>query len=836
MVRRMPPRCEIMAPAGDRECLRAAVGAGADAVYFGLNVGFNARAKAPSFGLDELPELFDWLHGRGVKGYVTLNTLLFDRELDAAEELLSGISAAGADAIIVQDLGLARLARAVVPDLPLHASTQMTISSPEAASIAAELGATRVILPRETSIEEIRRFRAASPLELECFVHGALCVSYSGQCLTSEAWGQRSANRGQCAQSCRLPYDLIVDGRHVDRGQERYLLSPKDLSAHALLAELVAAGVTSFKIEGRYKGPDYVAATVEKYRRALDAALAGLPSPLGPQDDEELACTFSRGFGPGWLAGDDHQQLSHGLYPGHRGILVGRVTDVRGHRVRVRLEPQAPKVNAGDWMVFGQGDPEGDEPRGGLFGAEEPEGGEQELRFGQPGPDLTCVRRGDEVWKSHDSGSKRRLLRYLDVERKLPLDLTVRGAAGEPLRVEAEDGLGRRAQVEGPVLAPARARPLDEAILREKLGSLGDTPWCLGALRVELGGPLAASPAALKRVRRELVAGLSALPVPRPARRHLPEARQALDTPAVNPSPTPAPAGAPLLVPLCRTLEQVDAALGMGFRELYVDMMELVGLGRAVERCRGAGARVIIATMRIQKPGEEPIDRRFEELEPDGILARHLGALARHRGAVRPGFSLHGDFSLNCTNAITGRTLLGMGLATLTPSYDLDLAQLQDLAAGLPAHQLEVTVHQHLPLYHTEYCLYAHHLSQGRDHRDCDRPCEAHRIQVRDPRGLEHPILVDVHCRNTVFNGQAQSAARHWKAILDTGVRRLRVELVWESAEETARVLGLYRGLLAGEQPAARVASELGAIERYGVTAGTLQVVSRARLPVVPEA
>src|SRR5438093_7837057 len=281
-----PPRPELLAPAGDEERLKAAVAAGADAVYFGLRGGFNARARADNFAAADLPRVFDFLHARGVQGFVTFNTLVFDRELPVAEQALADIARAGADAILVQDLGIARLARQICPGLPLHASTQMTISSAEAAEIAKSLGITRIVLPRELSIDEIRAMAARTDLELECFVHGALCVSWSGQCLTSEALQQRSANRGQCAQSCRMPYDLVVDGRvETARGDEqlKYLLSPRDLAACDLLPQLIEAGICCFKIEGRMKGPEYVANVVDKYRRALDAAMEQRPSPLTPR-------------------------------------------------------------------------------------------------------------------------------------------------------------------------------------------------------------------------------------------------------------------------------------------------------------------------------------------------------------------------------------------------------------------------------------------------------------------------------------------------------------------------------------------------------------------------
>ncbi len=814
-------RPEILAPAGDEECLKAAVGAGADAVYFGLTAGFNARMRMGNFAVEELPRTFDFLHLHGVKGYVTFNTVVYDRELDKAAKALEAIAQAGADAIIVQDLGVARFAHAIAPTLRLHASTQMTVSSPEAARIAKELGVSRVVLPRELSIEEMIRFRKNTDLELECFVHGALCVSWSGQCLTSEAWGQRSANRGQCAQSCRLPYDLMVDGIAKNLGLEKYLLSPKDLGAFDLIPELAEAGISCFKIEGRYKGPDYVAAATEKYRKVLDGWLSGKSVKLDRTDREELALTYGRGFSPGWLKGDDHQELSHGLFPGHRGLRVGVVTRVQGFRVFVRLEPNAPVVKAGEWMVFDQGDPEADEPRGGTFAVEAPVGGVQEIRFGDPGPNLAMVRPGNAVWKSHDSALKRRLLRYVEADRKVAIDLVVRGAPERPLEVAARDIFDRAAAVTtDELLTPAKNAPLDEAIIREKLGAFGETRYVLRSLDLKLEGALALRPSELKRVRRKLLEAIEAQPIPRATHETQKPTIDAL-VPLVE---TDAPRAAPGLVPLCRTLDQVDAALSTGVGEVYLDFMELVGLGEAVKRCRAAGVRVVIATLRVQKPGEEPFDKRFESLKPDGILARHLGALEHYRGRGSD-FALHGDFSLNTTNVVTGRTLLSLGLSTLTPSYDLNVAQLEDLAVGLPKGRLEVTVHQHLPLYHTEYCLYAHHLSEGKNYRDCGRPCEAHRVALRDAKELEHPVLVDVGCRNTVFNARAQSAAPHVPALRAKGIERFRVEFVWETGDEVRGVMESYRALLAGKRSPTQVVREVGALERYGVTSGTFAVL-----------
>ena len=296
---------ELLSPAGDRDCMRAAVENGADAVYFGLDVGWNARARASNIARAELHDVVRYLHTRGVRAYVTLNTLVFSDELADAEQLVAEVHDAGVDAVLVQDLGLARLIRSVAPDLAIHASTQMTLSSAECIRVASELGIARVVLPRELSIDEIRILHRDCDTELEAFVHGALCVAYSGQCLTSESLGGRSANRGQCAQACRLPYTVVCDGQDVDLGDQQYLLSPQDLAAYTLIPELLDAGVMSLKIEGRLKSPEYVANITCHYRRALDDWAAGKAVTWSEDDRREMEMSFSRGLSVGWMRGCD---------------------------------------------------------------------------------------------------------------------------------------------------------------------------------------------------------------------------------------------------------------------------------------------------------------------------------------------------------------------------------------------------------------------------------------------------------------------------------------------------------------------------------------------------
>lgn len=836
-----PRRPEILAPAGTEEAFRAALASGADALYLGLSEGFNARARSTAFDLEQLPELVRRAHRAGAKLYLTLNTLVFENELETLETLLRGVIASGVDALIVQDPATAFLARRLCPELRLHASTQMTISSAEGAEFAATLGISRVVLPRELSAKEVALFTSASPLESEVFVHGALCMSWSGQCLTSEAFSERSANRGQCSQACRMPYEAIVDGQRQELGDLRYLLSPEDLAAHEALPELIEAGVHSLKIEGRYKGPAYVSTAVDSWRNWRDAVLRGVTDADRSRlehDVQRTQLTFSRGGSAGFLRGDDHQALVVATTPKHRGLALGVVEEVGARRVLLKLAADTGArelVRAGIGVKFelvGRSDAEHDPenaPGGPLFGVRSLGDDRLELGFGQPGPDLARVRPGDAVRLTGDPELAREAERLSaqPLPARIPLSLVVQGKPGEALRARAtarhrervwtaEAGSKSR-------LEPARAGAgLERSLVTEKLGAFGGTPFRLEQLDLEALAPGLHLPVSeLKSVRRELAAELerklseSPYAAP-PVAKVLPELRRELG------SHNAEDRGPPAIVPLCRTEEQLEAVIESGFGsgdEVELDWMEMVGLGRAVERARAAGLKVTLATVRVQKPGEEAFDRRLSRLAPDGLLVRHWGALMHFsRAESHDQLAVHGDFSLNVTNSLTANHLLALGLRTVTASHDLNRAQLLELLRSVPRGRVALTLHHHIPTFHNSHCVYAHLLSNGRDYESCGRPCERHRLALRDFAGHEHPVVVDVGCRNTVFNALAQSAAPLVQELLELGVRRLRVELVWERAEEVTRTLTAYRRLLRGEISAQAALEAASVSERYGVT------------------
>jgi putative protease len=818
-----------MSPAGYWPQLHAAIEAGADAVYFGLR-HFSARAKV-GFSLAELAEVMRTLHRRGVKGYLTFNTLVFEHELQEAARAIAAIAEAGADALIVQDPGIARLAQRIAPRLDLHASTQMSVTSAAGVELAREFGARRVTLARELSLAEVRAIRAASDVELEIFVHGALCVAYSGQCFSSEAWGGRSANRGQCAQACRLPYELLVDGETRPLADARYLLSPGDLCTVAQIPEIVGMGISALKIEGRYKDAEYVALATRAYRKAVDEAWAGRPSTLGRAEAIELEQVYSRGLGPYFVTGTDHQRVVRGRAPRHRGVFMGRVERVLAAGVVVEPGPAediAP-LKPGDGLVFDAADwrsPEEPEEGGHVYQVAPQTGGKLDLRFGNGEIDFSRIRPGDLIWRTHDPDLAKAARPFTEAVRPLhkqPLKVRVIAAEGAPL--VCEWALLRQPDVRvsvqsAHVLERGRNRAICEDLVREQFARLGNTPYELAELELEVTGAPFAPASVLNQLRRDAVERLQARqsePPPMTLRDPLAELESLRPRGAV---PSHDGNGVELHL-LVRTPEQLQSALPLAPASITLDYLDLYGLLPSVERVQSAGVAVRVASPRILKPGEERIVDFLLRLGCP-ILVRSAGLLHTLRGRPHP--PLTGDFSLNAANSIAAKTLLGLGLSRIAPTHDLNAAQVADLARAVGAGNLEAIAWQHLPVFHTEHCVFCRFLSTGHSYLDCGRPCEKYRVALRDPSGRPHPVMADVGCRNTVFGAEAQEASPHLDLWRRAGIRHFRLEFAHETAEEVARVTRAWQRTLAGEMTAPQLTQELQRIAPHGVTEGSLFV------------
>ena len=836
---------ELLAPAGDWDCAKAAVENGADAIYFGLDK-FNARMRAHNFTEVDLPKLMEFLHRRGVKGYVTFNTLVFQNEIADAENYLRAIIAAGVDAAIVQDVGICKLIRKLSPDFPIHASTQMTISSAAGIEFARNLGCNLAVLARECSIAEIEKINAAQtatnlqpstfnqPLPLEVFVHGALCVAYSGQCLTSESLGGRSANRGECAQACRMPYDLISDGAQVPLGDKRYLLSPQDLSGLEVLPELVRAGVASLKIEGRLKAPEYVASITRVYRASLNKIAEGQAAAVPPSDRYDLEMSFSRGLFTGWFSGNDNQKLVHARFGKKRGVYLGEIKKIVRDGVIVNL---AAPVKLGDGIVFDGGKPDEKEEGGRIYEIQEPRfkiPGEKltELRFGYGDVDFLRVHVGDKIWKTNDPELDKRLRQSFagDAPRfQRPISMEVYGVVGEPLTLIIRDESGDMAKAESTMpLAKAAKLPLTEEKLREQFGRLGGTPFKLGELKNFLSGDVLIPVSELNRMRREVVAELEILRA-QPKRWTMNEVRSQKSEVRIEKSETTID---PQLIVLVRNLAQLEAALKCGVNTLYCEFEDPKKYREAVttfHTARGCSVPssilnspsapgIFVAPPRITKMGEEWILNQVRSCNADGYLVRNYDHLKFFADTRRVG-----DFSLNVANRITADYFKNhFGLERVTASYDLNVVQLDALLTAAPPEWFEVTIHQHMPMFHMEHCVFCAFLSSGKDYRDCGRPCDTHDVRLRDRVGAEHPLKADAGCRNTVFNSQAQTGAEFVERLLALGVRNFRVEFLNENPDEVVRTITKYRQLLRGEISGTQLWRELKLFNQLGVTRGQM--------------
>jgi len=839
-----PEKPEVLAPAGNWECAKAAVENGANAIYFGVG-RFNARVRADNFSVNDLPKLLKFLHRRGVRGYVTFNTLIFSNELDVAKRELREIIAAGTDAVIVQDVGIMRLIREISPDFPIHASTQMTISSAAGVRFAKELGASLAVLSREVNVAELEKIVArgnANPahfLPLEMFVHGALCVSYSGQCLTSEALGGRSANRGECAQACRLPYDLICDGEKISLGARRYLLSPRDLAGVEILPELMRLGVRSFKIEGRLKSPEYVAAVTRVYRDCVDRiytmatdgvpaeTLADFAKQLRKNHAYALEMAFSRGLFTGWLRGIDNKELVHARFGKKRGVFLGEISGFGKDGVFAKL--RAP-LKSGDGVVFDTGNPEEKELGGYVYGVEpSPRGnGEIFIRFARDSIRRERLRRGDKIWKTSDpaltaqiretfSGEKPRWTRKISVR--------VFAKIGEPLRAEFSDFHGNAVSAElGDALVPATGRPANDAWLREQFSRLGGTAYHVGEWFSEIVGEPLVPASIANKLRRLLVEKLDAARENSVAWTLFPDTETAEIFSEKNLKKCKEISTVPAtLIPVVRNLEQVDAALKCGAKIIYAEFENTRDYREAAMRIHAVpDAEFWAQPPRIFKEAgdEANILRSVRECGADGFLVRaheHLFAFPQAR--------LRGDFSLNVANHLSAEYFLNAyHLESVTASYDLNSEQLFALLEGVPApEKIELTLHQHMPMFHMEHCVFCAFLSAGKDFRNCGRPCEKHIVRLRDRTGAEHLVKADAGCRNTVFNARAQTGAEFFDEIFARGVRRFRVEFVDESPELVSKIIEQYRELLAGKINGSTLWRRLKIESKLGVTRGTLK-------------
>jgi len=819
---------ELLLPVGTREMLEAAIQNGADAVYFGVP-HWNARGRTEDFSFDDVREMIQYARVRGVRTFLAMNVLVFERELQGLPEFLERLIALEPDAFIIQDIGLARLIRAIAPNQEIHASTQMTLASAEAVNLVSQLGFNRAVLARELSLKQIATIRETTPLELEVFIHGALCVSYSGQCLTSENFGGRSANRGQCAQSCRLPYRIFVDGKEYMQAKAPYLFSPHDLCALPIIDELREAGVDSLKVEGRLKSPEYVAAVAKAYRKALDQSSTN--TPLSPDDMEPLEVLFSRGLRTGWLKGVDHQQLVDGSFSNHHGEFLGKVLKVDRGGIVVEGDNAAPNSpvcaapRPGDGILFEN--PEFEVSVGGrLFGIRtaQGKGGAQNFILDM-GRDFNArqIALGMKVYRN-DSPALEKELRRTFTDRELakhvPIDMTLFGRIGEPLKLTVFDGDGHKVQVESETALNAARNATNriEELARKELAALSATAYRLNSLDAQVDANAFVPGKVLRTLRQKAVAALDAARcLWKPLSPSANSGRELLSAAMHKPAGTPKPKTS--ISVLVRSPEQIEALRGLDIDNVIMDFDWGVKYDESLEQIRELGFKAGMATLRIHKPGESHYLKNILRLCPDFALVRNLGALSILKES---GIPLTGDYSLNAANSLSYDWLLSQGLQTLHPSWDLNSTQLFDLLGDIDGSRMELTLHQYMPAFHSEYCAFARALTTGRRFPECGKICTQHKVEILDHKGERHFLQSDAECRNTLFVGKPQSALKLLPELQKAGVNHFRLEMLQEDAATVRKKALIYTQAIRGKVSIAEAIRLAGVEEKYGLSEGQL--------------
>lgn len=838
-----PKRPELLLPVGTKEMALAAIHNGADAIFMGVP-GFNARGRSYDFQIEEVQEIIKTCHLYGVKVNLAFNILIFQNELTKAQEVLEKILPLKPDALIIQDLGLVRLVRKLAPEQRIHASTQMSVTNAEAIHWLSDLGMQRFVLARENSLSEIKKICAATDKEIEVFVHGALCVSYSGQCFTSESIGGRSANRGQCAQSCRFSYEMHVDGEKRDLNGKSFLVSPQDLCGINEVPELIEAGVACFKVEGRLKTPEYVATAARSFDEAIEKAQVGQSFATLPLK-KQMASTYSRGFFSGWFHGVNHQKLVEGTYSAHRGFEFAKIVKVGKSSFTVELNddisPQDLKsdfIHAGDGLLWVYQNSAGEsQERGGfVFAAKAVSPRRLELEFSR---DIMMQENflGARVYYNHDKDLKKDVsLSIEDRQRRkrIPVNVKVQGKIGSPLTVSYSDGIREVSATSTATCEEAKSRGLTKEILQDELYALSGSVFVGDSFECDIPDNLFLPHKQVKELRQNLTAQLETL------RRE--SGRNVLTT---SPEMTSNPTSIWLESTKKRTSASLELKLNVLLREKgqVEDLIAAISSGKlsnkqlnyvildfefgrdyetSVLQLKNAGIPVAIATTRILKPTEHANIKHLLRLNPDAILARNLGAVEFIQKSDYAGKIL-GDFSLNVTNHLTAQYLLKRGIETQCLGYDLNQAQVSDLLGSSNAHKLEVTVFQYMPSFHMEHCVFAAFLSKGSSFKDCGKPCEKHEVKLKDQFGNWHQIKPDQECRNTMFNSTSQSAARFIQEWKELGLGFVRYEALKERGSELITKISAHLDFISGQKDLDSLMKELGNVESYGLSESHFQ-------------
>lgn len=750
---------ELLAPAGTYEAFIAAVENGADAVYLGGKL-FNARANASNFDLEELAKITTYAHLRNVKIYVTLNTLLNNNEIQEALDFSYDLYNIGIDAVIVQDLGLAKILHEYIPNLPLHASTQMTIYNLEGVKKLKELGFTRVVLARELSLEEIKYICDNTDMEIEVFVHGALCISYSGQCLMSSMIGDRSGNRGKCAQPCRLPYTLIKNKHPITSG---YLLSPKDLSTINYFSKL--PNITSLKIEGRMKSPEYVATVVSTYRKAIDGI------DVTAEDKNNLTQIFNRG-GFTSCYHESKQGASMMCYekPKNWGVYIGKITNYDGKKY-IKLD-STKNLNIGDGIEIWNGEDNS------------PSTIVSELINNKIGRINGNIHVGDKVYKTSDKSLMQKAKESYSrgFVKKSDVDVKIYAVSSLPLKITINDFT----YITDIIPEKSLNNPITEEKLIEQFSKTGNTPFKIKNLEVELDGDIFLPISKINEARRNAFDKFSEKILDRDNhtidKANLPQMKSEKNKIAKKETS------------LCiKFLDENISKIIPQIDSIYIPLKEVLVKEEIFNKIN---CKKYIMLPTITKAKYDSLIRKnLTKLitMSDGFVISNIGQLDYFKNSNT---YLIGNYTLNIFNDYTIQRLKELGIKKFTLSPELTNTQINSLAS---TDVTEAIIYGSMCVMTSEHCPIGANIGGFSKDKKCTMPCtKSDKYYLRDRLNLDFRVIPDnIDCQSTIYNCKITSIESK-----NLNVNSLRIDVIDESIDEILNIIKIHKNgeKLSGEK------------------------------------
>ena len=792
---------ELLAPVGSFEALKAAVQNGANAVYLG-GKDFGARASANNFDRDELKEAVKYAHIRGVQVFVTTNTLRKENEIEDFLEYAKFLYDIDVDAIILQDIGMARLIKRELPDFELHASTQMVAHSLEDVKYLESVGFDRVVLAREVTVEEIKYICDNCKADIEVFVHGALCVCYSGQCLMSSMIGNRSGNRGRCAQPCRQRYELIdVYTGEVVNSNGDYLLSPRDLNAIEEIDKVIDAGVHSLKIEGRMKRPEYVATVIDGYRKTIDEYLATNKLNVSDETINDLYTIFNRKFTKGLLLGDVGKDMMNSQLPNNQGLYVGTVVDYnkKAKRLKIKL---ANTLKKGDGINLG----------GGTIGRIIKNGNIDTIGYKGETIELDFVgeaRKGQIVFKTSDSELMDRVQATFTQDKEFVkniIDAKITIKLGQKPILTLKDRHSNEATIEGDkIVEEAMKVALSKEKVETQLRKLGNTPYELDLLEIELDDNVSLPISLLNQMRRDCIELLDKERVSIKNRKY--------KNKIVKYKPVLYNRNKQQEISVkVKNLEQLESALECGVDRIYYEDTNTIDKGMSL--AMKYNKKVIYSAPRIIRNKEYNHLAKANNAGVESVQVGNYGSIDYFKDK-----KLNIDYYLNAFNSETINYYKEIGADTLCISQELNINEIKETIKYTDIN-IESVVYGYTPLMITEYC------PMGVIVRDCKKDkrvakCKESIYALRNSKGDEFRVSQDIFCRSTIYNSNVTCMLDNLYELHEIGINVLRLDFTLEDKETVKEVIEAYQEVLSNDYKLATKATKLyNKLDEKGTTAG----------------